>query len=139
MRAVSTAFMGLFQRPEADGPYRVLGRGLSSPIALVGGRRSASTEERVEAIALARPDGADARHQARVRKIDDPLDAILMKEALPEGPQVKITDMALTYRCRRGYALTEAGKLAHDLVTVSFYPQRSLEWMRARQHPALSA
>jgi oxygen-independent coproporphyrinogen-3 oxidase len=37
-----------------------------------------------------------------------------------------------------GIALSEAGRLVHDLVTLAFYPEPIQAWLRARQHPALA-
>ena len=52
LRCVPTAFMGLHQQPGKDGPFTLLGRGLSSPVALLGGRKADESEDHIAGIAL---------------------------------------------------------------------------------------
>jgi len=45
----------------------------------------------------------------------------------------RLTDAGALARSDSGYSLTAAGRLVHDLVTLSFYPAHMQEWLRARQ------
>ncbi|MCK5943927.1 MAG: hypothetical protein KAI24_18225 [Planctomycetes bacterium] len=52
LRCVPTAYMGLHQQPGTDSPFSMHGSGLSSPIAMVGGRKVHEAEDHVAGIAL---------------------------------------------------------------------------------------
>lgn len=52
LRCVPTAFMGLHQQPGSDDIFTKLGDGLSSPIALLGGRKAKELDDHVAGIAL---------------------------------------------------------------------------------------
>ena len=45
----------------------------------------------------------------------------------------RLTRAGVLERSEDGYAMTSAGALVHDLVTLSFYPSHSQEWLRERE------
>jgi len=60
LRCVPTAFMGLHQQPGKGSPFSILGSGLTSPVAMFGGRKVGESEQHVAGIAL-RPKDGDSR------------------------------------------------------------------------------
>ena len=70
LRFVPTAFMGLGQQPWPGDPFTLLGRGLSSPIALMGGRKADQDEGRVAGLALS-PAPGEAHQPAELTQPEE--------------------------------------------------------------------
>ncbi|MEM7305048.1 MAG: RNA polymerase sigma factor [Planctomycetota bacterium] len=82
LRCAPTGYMGLVQQPGADGPFTVIGAGLSSPIGMRGGRKASEPEGQAAGMALTRAAG-EALQPAELAQPEDTGRGVMMYARAP--------------------------------------------------------